>query len=346
MESEISAGFNMGKEEEKRTASLCIPSSCIGPTVCRSQQQAAHIAHQIARAAIYYQISEIVIYDVPVAEPKSQAETGKKKVFFEEEEKKTDTGPKSSTEALELAKLLQFFITPSYLRKAVFGDLKSLHYAKKLPKLPGLPFMNHEKSRFLEGFAVEGRIGKKKKKGLKSKKQLALESMSHYINVGGKKIIKLSDGQKVPLHSRVTVDTEKNKVVSPAEAYNTEGSGWKNTTFGYTVRLATTFGKTFVESPYTNGYSYTAYAPCEEFLDSPNHPYETIKSIDPHNLSNPTHLLLIFGKWADLAYSVENDQADLQEVQDPALLFDARLNISSNIRLEDAILISLAKIQN
>lgn len=188
----------MGKEDEKRTASVCIPSSCIGPTVCRSQQQATHIAHQIARAAIYYRISEIIIYDVPVEESKSQAETGKKKIFFEEEEKKTDSGPKSSEEAIELAKLLQFFITPSYLRKAVFGDLKSLHYAKKLPKLPGLPFMNHEKSRHLEGFAVEGRIGKKKKKGLKSKKQIALKACHIILTLAVKRLSSLPTDRRCP----------------------------------------------------------------------------------------------------------------------------------------------------
>lgn len=340
-------------DNNKKTLSLCIPSTCVSPTVCRSRQQATHIAHQIARTALYYGASEIIIYDIKKEEERPERPVKKKIIFDEtpEEEKPTGKKEEEESDAIELSKLLQFFITPSYLRKSVFGDLTKFQYAKKLPKLPGLPFQNHEKNKYLEGLSVEGRIGKqknKKKKGLKSKKQLALESFTHYVNVGDKQVLKLADGQKVPLHSRVTVDTEKSKVVSPSEAYNINNSNspWSNQDFGYTVRVAPTFGKTFVQCPYPEGYSYTTYIPCEEFLLA-KHDSNTateVKLIEPHNLKNPQHLLLVFGKWTDVNVAVKADNEELAQLTDASGLFDSKIAVNPNSRVEDAMLMSLAKI--
>jgi predicted SPOUT superfamily RNA methylase MTH1 len=88
--------------------------------------------------------------------------------------------------------LVQFFITPSYLRSAWGLESIESQYAKKFPKTSGLPFLRDAKnSKYLEGYALWGEIAKpkKKQKGWKSKKQLQLESVTPYVNVDNRTIV-------------------------------------------------------------------------------------------------------------------------------------------------------------
>ncbi|ANB13746.1 hypothetical protein AWJ20_4690 [Sugiyamaella lignohabitans] len=332
----------------------------------------------IARAAVLYGASEIVIFDVAnvsgsdavdqdgdTVVSDSVVEKPKKVVFDEAGEsseskkdaKKESEGP--SPECIRLASLLQYYITPSYLRNLLFTDLKPLQYAKKLPKIPGLPFLSHSSSQFLEGLTVAGKLprsatgGVKKKKGSrKSKKQLQLEASTEYVQIGEQNVLKL-DNQRVPLGTRVTVDTKSKKVVSPKDAY-TSSSGVLFTnkdSFGYTVRIAKTFGKIFSESIYPGGYTYTAYVPSEEFVASSATAYEPIRPIVDKKgtifdgAKSSSHILLVYGRWADVNKAVQNDKEELNELDDATGIFDGRFAIRASGRTEDAILISLAQLE-
>ncbi|CAN6633062.1 hypothetical protein TRVA0_014S00254 [Trichomonascus vanleenenianus] len=335
------------------TVTLAIPASSLDSRICRSQQQATHLAHQIARAAAHYGADEIVVFEVPEAtQPEEMAEQPKKIVFNEEEEEdKQDKEEKlepAETNGVRLSALLQYFITPSYLRTQLFGkSAKQFQYAKKLPKLPGLPFLNRSDSKYLEGVTVRanvitngGKVKKYKKGQLKSKKVLQLESMTNYVNVGRDALIKLDD--RVPVDARVTVDVEARKVVSPKVAYADSSTK----TFGYVVRLAPSFGKIFTESSRPEGYSYTVYVGCNQFI-TPSNEAEGIPSVTPQKLreGEKQHLLLVFGRWAEVDGAVKSDE-DLAGVESAKELFDARIESrSGNCRVEDAVLATLAKLE-
>lgn len=341
-----------------RSVSLCIPSSCIDAPSCTSLQQASHVAHQIARAAVFHQVDEIIIYDPhDVVETSNEKEEKSKKIVFNEEPASASSNnePKIVESTILLATLLQYYVTPSYLRKITFPDTAVLHYAKKIPKIPGLPFMNHRKSRYLEGITVKHKIDKKtlqrfKKGSTKSKKQLALESTTNKVQVGDSDLIQLDTSQqRIPVGMRVTVDTEKNKIVSARSAYGSEY-------FGYTVRVVPQFGKVFTECPLsTDGYSYTVYVPCMEYMAPLNTPLpaavKALSSVTPQSLltkakttSSSPRYLLVYGKWNQVDQAVQHDSQDLEQLTDASPLFDARLAIKSCSRVEDAVLMSLARL--
>lgn len=345
-----------------QTLSLCIPSTCISFKSCRSQNHATYIAHQISRAAVLYGVTEIIIYDIPEEEVSSQennkeASDQPKKVKFDDDDIGSGVDAKikhkvqASDNSIRLANLLQYFVTPSYLRKSIFEHSKEFQYAKKLPKLPGLPFQNHKSSRFLEGVTVRSGIAKsgKKKKGKKSKKQLELEATTEFVNVGLDEFIKLED-QKLPTNTRVTVDIEERKTVSPFQAYNSVLSSFtpfKTQSFGYSVRVAPSFGSIFMESIFPQGYSFTAYVPCEEFtLKEFTDTSSNIKQIEPELLSqqktSSQNLLLIFGIWKEIVRTVKMD-SELGDTE-AFRLFDGRLACQRGVRTEDTVLISLAQI--
>lgn len=331
--------------------SIAIPATCISHTSAKSQQQASHVVHQIGRMAMHYGVDEIVIYDVQEEEVEEIAIDKPKKVVFgdDDDENNNNNSKKEKSEfsddALRLAKLLQFFITPSYLREHCFDNLSQFQYAKKLPKLPKLPFLNHKDNRYMEGLTIPGKIPglKKYRKGqVKSKKQIAKESQTKYVTIGNAKAIELS--KAVPVDSRVTVDTKMNTIVSPKEAYKSEY-------FGYAVRIAKSFGKVFTECVYKQGYSYSVYVPSCEFIisdDDNSKPKCNANLIDEKSLKEKNeHVLLVFGKWKDVQLAVENDKEQLAEVNDASLIFDSKIESAgcSSLRVEDAITVALAKIE-
>lgn len=264
----------------------------------------------------------------------------KKKTFADDEpENKKSTKPKSefSERAMTAAAVLQYFVTPSYLQKALFNDRKKFQYAKKLPKLPGLPYMNHSKSKYLEGLTIPGKVEKSKGRR-KSKKQVLQETTTEFVNIGEDEPLKLN--HRVPLGARVTVDKESKKVVSPLQAYE---SG----KFGYTVRIASTFEKVFTESPHASGYTYTAYVPSEEFTGASSESEKIAAASTISVLASAgAHVLLVFGKWVDVASAINRAKEQLGGLEDPTMLFDGRLNVSHGFRTEDVITIALARIKD
>lgn len=359
-----------------------MPSSVIAPTYCRTQQQVAATAHQIARAATLYGTSEIVIYNVDydeinqlslkpeeevvktTAEPVAGAP--KKLVFTDELDEAP--APKESTkkdaekdaDLKRLEGFLRYFVTPSYLRKTVFGDLKPYECAKKLPKLPNVPFLSHNASgRYIEGLSVAKKVEKPKKKS-------KAKDTTSFVNIGAAEYLELSNGSKIPVNARVVVDTSTKSVVTPAEAYGRpvptspeSNTTWTTPAYGYSVRTVSNFGAIFTECPHPSGYKFTAWVPCSEFSVSTTtsaaseHALERIEQMTAQSFlkkgidtepSEPAHILLVFGKWKEVAASISADSQNLGDVKEPESLFDGRVRMSRATRVEDAVMIALAKI--
>lgn len=279
-----------------------------------------------------FDVSEIIVYDIP--EPKPAAtELGalaapaatKKIVFGEEDEevKAVAAGPKVSApswEAVAAANMLQYFVTPMYLRKQLFGDLKMYKKARKLPRIPG-------QEKILEGKLVDGVAIKKetiKKKGKKSKKEKQDARLTPYVNIGFDHVFELED--QVPVHSRVTIDLKTKKSVTAERK-------------GYAVRAVRQFSQIFTESSVPDGYTHAIYVPSQQFKGGSGSP--PIHPTTCAEIKNHPRPLLVFGKWSEVEKAAKSDST--MEAQ-PHELFDARLEGTEIARLEDSVMIALARI--
>lgn len=351
------------KKGINRTITLCIPSSVISDKNCKTQQQVASAAHQIARAATLYSVSEIIVYS---------ASTDKSKAT-----KNTQL----------LAGFLRYFVTPSYLRKSVFpNDISSYQVARKLSKLPRVPFLSHEPgSKYLQGLSVARKVEKKKGKNKRKKKAMrADEDMTGFVNIGEAEFLELSNGVKVPIHSSVIVDKEKKSVVGVvADIYakpTPEDPIWTPGTFGYSVRQVDSFGSVFTECPYSDGYKYTAWVPCAQDTNNDGNDDDAsiserssaaaaaataaekqalskISLIEDESFlkqgvpqSHPTGegediaVLLVFGRWEDVSKAILADQESFAGLTEAEPLFDGRVRVSRATRIEDGALTVLGRI--
>lgn len=308
------------KEEEEQaqerlgrpyTVSIALPGSILDNA--QSPELRTYLAGQIARAAVVFNVDEIIIFD----------ETGSTE--------KTTEGEFSGVGKhghcnVQLARILQYLECPQYLRKSFFPQHKDLQYAGVLNPLD----CPHHMRAADEALYREGVIVKKHSK----------EGKGSYVNVGLTKDIQI-DKQLVP-GVRVTVkmdlttlDRKKPKgiVVSPSEPRTHAGLYW-----GYTVRLARSIGAVFTECPYKDMYDLTI-GTSEKGTD--------VDEFSSHGI-NFRHALIVFGGVQGLERSVEADEN--LKVDDPSLLFQHYLNTcpgqgSRTIRTEEAILITMSALR-
>lgn len=340
--------------------SLAIPSTIISRSNAANLEHVTHIAYQVAKAAATFNVSEIVVIDVPndSAEEDSASATvlrgdkGGTKVKFDEEEEtkkmnaKEDKPTGAEPEIKEkgtfdngtlFATLLQFFVTPPYLVQTVFAKnpyKNKFGIAKKLPKISMLPFMsNNEVYRsFKEGITIAKRtpqtLGKRKKvKGSKL-------SVTKYVNIGEKDPLELV-GQDVPVNVRVTVDTANKKVVSPLDAYGLQGC---KGTFGYQVRMASLLSAVFTGSGFEDGYTASLHVVCGDYYGNSAVSAESL----PSGTDNE-RILLVFSNDRDLE-SLKKADSQLAGVGSVSELFDGRINVPPAVRAEDALFIALTKL--
>lgn len=366
----------------------------VSATNCRTAQQAAAAAHQIARAATQFGVSEIIVYNSDKPETKEAAAAeikSAKKVVFDSVEEEKVKEPEETEDRLtdqdQLVGLLEYFVTPSYLRKALFGD-KARYFdsiARKLPKLPGLDFLNHEESRYFVGLSVARKVAKERTRtsvsstGRKRKRKSKVSgtpedrdaSITGYINIGDKKVLKLAKDVKIPVNSIVVVDKESKAVVSPEEAFGNEkklealqkkgletsADYWTTVGFGYKVRKVERFGQVFTECPYAGGYRYSGFAPCSEFLEDPAAAAAAVGEIPlieeetflikgiTTTPGDDVPVLLVTGKWKDVERAVLADTENFGGLDKAQAIFDGRVRMGRGSRVEDAVLIALAKIE-
>lgn len=352
------------KEHGSTKIALCIPSSVISQSNARNLEQITHVAYQIAKAASVYNVSEIVVLDVPRAEEiqekleadankavQLEGDKGNKKIKFnisnEEiiaETKKEDSSheqvlvelPINDNNALLLATLLQYFVTPPYLVKGVFQSSrfnKKFKYAEKLPKLGNLPFMNNNGvlEDFKEGLTVPKHTPKIQKK---NKKVSAVKKLkvTKYVNIGQSKLLELN-GVEIPVNVRVTVDVKNKKIVSPQEAYGVSGT---KGSFGYFVRYAKSFSSIFTQLSFPSGYTESVFVQADDFFSrTPKSDLDTIEKVTKGDV------LFVVSDLKDLEYSFS--QETIPGVEKVTEMFDSELKVPAGLRIEDAALVALAK---
>lgn len=342
------------------TYSLCIPSTIISTSNARNLEQVTNIAYQVAKAASVFQVSEIVILDIPpkqnkeaVSEVKLEGSTGNVKVKFGDND--SDPIPKAAktakiaqdsqesetdnldSNAILFATLLQYFVTPKYLTKAVFSASKynkKFKYAEKLPTLSTLPFMNNNNvgDDFKEGLTTPKHTPKVQKR---SKKVSALKKLkvTKYVNIGGSTLLELA-GKEVPVNVRVTVDVKNKKVVSPQVAYGISGS---KAAFGYYVRLAKLITAVFTELSFPDGYTDSVFVNANDyFTDGPETSLEEAQRVSKGNA------LLVVGKLEHLEHCFK--QESIEGVSAVTEMFDSELKVPAGLKIEDAVMVGLSKI--
>ncbi|CAI4049004.1 hypothetical protein SKDZ_13G4370 [Saccharomyces kudriavzevii ZP591] len=292
------SGMKKFKKVEKplshtRRYSLCIPSTLVAD--CRNLSQITHKVYHVAKVASLFNVSELVILeDNP---PRS---TSKKKI---------------SNAKLILA-LLQYFVTPPYLRNTVFNEKfrPYLVAASKLPRLSTLPFTRYEKQdhgRYREGLTI------KMQKPTSARKKTGKEfKQTKYINIGKPEALALQN-QLVPINARVTIDTITRKIVSPQEAYG-DFIGL-DSHYGYHTRIASSFTDLFMKGPLKEGYTQSIYVP----LTTRDTPIPALSSLSAAGTSS--NILLVLSAWDTLARAFELDKDQFEECQGPQEFFDAQL---------------------
>ncbi|PVD28812.1 hypothetical protein C0Q70_11407 [Pomacea canaliculata] len=196
------------------TLSVALPGSILDNA--QSPELRTYLAGQIARAAVVFNIDEVIIFDETNTLNRRCGKNG----------------------CLQMARILQYLECPQYLRKIFFPQHRDLQYAGLLNPLDCPHHMRaSEECKFREGAVLDKPVKEGKGSfanvGLQ-KKRLDRVIFGHIINVlchftGTKKRI--------------------GTVVHPETPRTEEGLYW-----GYQVRLAKSLGAVFVECPFTDGY--------------------------------------------------------------------------------------------
>lgn len=208
------------------TVSIALPASILDNA--QSLELRTYLAGQVARAAVIFQVDEIILYD-EFACPDPLDERRRCLSHF--------------------AKLLQYLECPQYLRRDFFPLQRDLQYAGLLNPLDCL---HHLKSDDLHLPYREGIVmSKKTRENINS-------PLGSYVNVGLPSPAQvdriITPGVRVTVSFDVndlTAERLKNrrkfhaKVVSPSEPRTKYGYYW-----GYTVRIADSLSKVFTDCPF------------------------------------------------------------------------------------------------
>lgn len=293
-----------------------------------------------------------VIPTTPVEEENEEEDAGLEGIKPPQSEDESFGGPltdrKGSNEnnAMLFATLLQFFVTPPYLAKSVFAQSpfkEKLRYAHKLPKISTLPFMNNNEvgKDFREGLTIPKHTPKIVTKGSKKKVSPRNKlSTTKYVNVGLSEPLELAS--EVPVNVRVTVDLKNKCIVSPLQAYGVIGC---KSSFGYHVRIAKTFTSVFTESSVPAGYTSSIYVSCDDYFKKAGVQRTELATFDKSKVHvQDSSVLLVLGNWLDMEYSFGRDSQNLEGIESAQQMFDGELKVPEGVRIEDAALIALTKV--
>lgn len=303
--------------------SICIPTDCIWS--CENLQQITHTVYQIAKTLTLFNIQECVVLEVKRPE-KSNKSHPEKHVEL--------------SDSMLISSLLQYFITPPYLRKIVFKAKfhKYFQYANKLPKLSVLPYMrsiddeSNKVKDFREGVSIPMR------RPINGKK---VNKQTKYICIGKEKPIELKS-QLVPNNVRVTVNIKENKIVSPHDAYG-EGNVGVNASYGYGVRIAHSFNEIYTQMMVP--YEQSCWIECGDFyakLDKQNDNKLTIL-----NELRDGNILIILGQWDRLQDSLVKDD----DIINISQFMDGQWCLPSvvprgHLTVEDACMVAMTSISS
>lgn len=302
-------------EQKVSTMSIAIPGSIMDNA--QSPELQSYLAGQIARAAVIYNIDEIIVFD----DQGEVTESDKKKF-----KKDIELGEFRHC-CLRLARILQYLECPQYLRKNFFprhDDLQNVSLINPLATPHHLK--RQDEFLFREGVVTN----KPTKPGHGSQVNVGLLNDVHIdktLKPGWRVTVKILPGQ-------TNIKRIKGTVVSPRLPRLETGIYW-----GYTVRLASNISEIFSKCPYEKGYDLSI---------GTSDKGENVKNIPDKSLKY-NHGIIVLGGLSGLEAALENDSK--LAVDDPSLVFDKYLNIRPNqgsrtIRTEEALLISLEALDN
>lgn len=289
------------------TVSIALPGSILDNA--QSYELRTYLAGQIARAAVVFNINEIIIFD----------ENGNGDSVVEGD----FNGIRKKGEAnVQLGRILQYLECPQYLRKFLFPKHQDLQYAGLLNPLDCPHHMRaDEESLYREGLVLNKPI----KAGRGS-----------LVNIGLKKEVEVD--KIVPHGMRVTVKLKnlgteklKGKIVSYSSPWKEDGIYW-----GYTVRLASCLSAVFAECPFDEEY------------DAIIGTSERGTNIDDFQMKKFKHALVVFGGVKGLEASLDADdnlQIDDPKYLFAHYLNTCPNQGSRTIRTEEAILITMSALR-
>ncbi|EGD72341.1 hypothetical protein PTSG_00362 [Salpingoeca rosetta] len=297
------------------TVSIAIPGSLIAGV--QSQEVRSHLAGQIARAAVLFQVDEIVVYRESTISLDNTVTEGIPVLHNEH-----GTGKMRGDPCAFLARVLEYLDCPPFLRKHFFGIHRDLKFASLLPPLEAPHHtVADAPSPFREGVTL---------------KKYVKPGKGSFVDIGLTRPAKidrhLAPGVRVTVALDVTqyhkkqVHTFRGKAVSPSAPREQKGMYW-----GYSVRVAESAADVLSECPWKTGYDL-----CMGIT--------TKRGKAPEAVTMPKsfkHALVIFGGAEGLDEFVESRQAQKRVLH--------RINTckhagTRNIRTEESLLISLSSL--
>lgn len=268
----------------------------------------------------------------PSVEDETQKEVRPRKLVFDDEpeesiSKKKDSKdlPEFESNAVKLKSLLDYFMTPPYLRKSTFHDLSQFESARKLPRLPIIGTL-HSRSKYTIGIASPGKVEKRKKSSKKN--------TTKFIDIGAPELLELSQG-KVELETRVVVNTELKTLGSAQDLDKT----LENDYIGFRTFVIKSLSELLDDSEFMN-----VWVPCNEFKVSETTSKATTEAINSvitlSHVQGDKDIRLVFGSWKELNWAFEDKETDNTK------FFSSRVRIPRSTRVEDAVVIGLAKIED
>lgn len=321
-----------------RTISIAIPSSIFDNTPTPLLE--AYLVGQVARAAVVYNVCEIIIFD--------------------EEE-----NPNNPHRTDKLVKLFEYAECPQYLRKRIFGIEPDLKYAGIIHPLEA---QHHLRTSQIECPYREGVTIKHVQIERKGKQTDFTE-----VNIGLNQPVIVSGLHD--LNTRVTVKVDPNDlkkiqsmlgpalndrpeamIVPPVEPMEKLNLFW-----GYYVRKASCLSQALRENIFApdqkNFYDLvigtSERGECIDEIIFKKNANSKINDEQKHatkkQKSDFKHILLVFGGVKGLEHSASCDK-DLKNCNEVSKLFDYYINTcpnqgSTTIRTEEAILISLSALR-
>ncbi|KAF4315365.1 hypothetical protein BBO99_00009361 [Phytophthora kernoviae] len=294
------------------TLSMAIPGSILDNA--QTKELKTYLAGQVARAAVIFQVDEIVVFDDQLG---ANAGTG---------------APIKRAHDCHvfMARILQYLETPQYLRRALFPMHSDLSCAGLLNPLDCPHHLRaHEWSVYREGVVTD--------RPLKDK-----EGSHVYVGLQREVVVdkRITPGIRVTVKiDEASKDFKKKmvgKLVSSAEPREQLGVYW-----GYTTRFATSLSNVWTDCPFPGGYDLKVGTSERGSV-----------SVDDADFSLPKfrHALIVFGGVAGIEECVDADETVPVSGEDSNTLFDMWVNTcpeqgSRTIRSEEALLISLAAVR-
>ncbi|GAB9464773.1 hypothetical protein Gpo141_00002199 [Globisporangium polare] len=294
------------------TLSMAIPGSIIDNA--QTKELKTYLAGQVARAAVIFQVDEIIVFDDQLGAAKNEGPT-----------------KRASDCHVFLNRILQYLETPQYLRRALFPMHSDLSCAGLLNPLDCPHHLrSNEWSVYREGVVTDRPL--KDKEGSHIHVGLQREVVvDKRIQPGIRVTVKIDEATKE--HKKKMMG----KLVSSAEPREQLGVYW-----GYTSRFATSLSNVWQDSPFKDGYDLK--------LGTSERGHVSVDDAD-FKLPAFRHALVVFGGVAGIEECVNADETIPVSGEDAHSLFDMWVNTcpsqgSRTIRSEEAVLISLAALRN